>query len=115
MIAAGMLLAAGLSAPAAQRDKAATAKEPRKMHRYMVIRTFPPGALDNLDLAAKQKVNAGNEASGARWIQSYANADRTKTFCVYEGVDEAAIRKAAAVNGLPVDSIMEIPVDLLPH
>jgi Protein of unknown function (DUF4242) len=85
------------------------------MRRYMVIRTFPPGALDGLDLATKQKVNAGNEANGARWIQSYANADRTKTFCVYEGVDEAAIRKAATANGLPVDSIMEIPVDLTPH
>jgi hypothetical protein len=81
----------------------------------MVVRTFPRGALDTLDLATKQKVNAGNERSGARWIHSYANADRTKTFCVYEGVSEEAIRKAASVNGLPIDSVMEIPVDLTPN
>jgi hypothetical protein len=81
----------------------------------MVIRTFPAGALDGLDAATKQRVNATNEANGARWVKSYANADRTKTFCVYEGIDEAAIRKAAEANGLPVDQIVEIPVDLNPR
>jgi len=90
-------------------------EEPRTMNRYMIIRTFPKGALDGLDQATKNKVNANNEASGARWIKSYANADRTKTFCVYEGVDEAAVRKAAVANGLPLDSIVEVPIDLLPN
>jgi hypothetical protein len=84
------------------------------MNRYMVIRTFPKGALDNVDAAAKARVNATNAANGARWVTSYANADKTKTFCVYEGTDESAVRKAAAANGLPVDSIVEIPVDLTP-
>jgi len=86
-----------------------------KMRRYMVIRTFPAGALDGLDQAKKDKVNANNESNGARWIQSYASPDKTKTFCVYEGVDEAAIRKAAAANGLPVDQIFEVPIDLNPR
>jgi Protein of unknown function (DUF4242) len=45
---------------------------------------------------------------------SYANAAKTKTYCVYEGPSEAAIRKAATVNGLPVDSVTEVPVTLLP-
>ena len=45
---------------------------------------------------------------------SYANAAKTKTYCVYEGPDEAAIRKAAVANQLPVDSITEVPVTLLP-
>jgi hypothetical protein len=30
-------------------------------------------------------------------------------------VDEAAVRKAAAANGLPVDQIFEVPVDLKPR
>jgi hypothetical protein len=81
----------------------------------MVLRTFPAGALEGLDQAKKDKVNATNEKNGARWIQSYASADKTKTFCVYEGVDEAAVRKAAAANGLPVDQIFEVPVDLTPR
>ena len=51
---------------------------------------------------------------GVHWIKSFANADRTKTFCVYEGPSEDAIRQAAALNNLPVDSITEVPVDLTP-
>ncbi len=65
------------------------------MHRYLVERTFPPGALDGLDAATKKKVNANNATVCVRWIQSYASADKTKTFCVYEGPSEAAVRKAA--------------------
>jgi len=51
---------------------------------------------------------------GVRWVESYANADETKTFCVYEGPNEAAVRKAAELNKLPVDSITEVPVTLSP-
>jgi Protein of unknown function (DUF4242) len=50
-----------------------------------------------------------------RWLMSYANAAKTKTYCVYEGPSEDAIRKAASANGLPVDSITEVPVTLLPQ
>jgi hypothetical protein len=84
------------------------------IHRYLVERTFPPGALEGLDAATKEKVNTNNASVGVRWLHSYANADKTKTFCVYEGPSEAALRKAAALNALPVDSITEIPVDLEP-
>src|SRR3981081_1221477 len=75
------------------------------VHRYLVERTFPPGALKGLDAATKKKVNSNNASVGVRWVQSYANASKTKTFCVYEGPSEAAIRKAAALNALPVDSV----------
>ena len=83
-------------------------------HRYVIERTFPAGALDGLDAAIKAKVNANNARFGVHWVMSYANAAKTKTYCVYEGPDEAAIRKAAAANKLPVDSITEVPVTLLP-
>jgi hypothetical protein len=84
------------------------------VHRYLVERTFPPGALAGLDAATKRKVNANSKSVGVRWIQSYASADETKTFCVYEGPSEAAVRKAAELNKLPVDSITEVPVTLSP-
>ncbi|HKU15585.1 MAG TPA: DUF4242 domain-containing protein [Steroidobacteraceae bacterium] len=84
------------------------------IHRYLIERTFPAGALAGLDAATKAKVNTNNASVGVRWVQSYANADKTKTFCVYEGPSEAAVRKAAELNGLPVDSVMEVPVTLLP-
>ena len=84
------------------------------VHRFMVERSFPPGALAGLDAATKEKVNAKNASVGVRWLRSYANADKTKTFCIYEGPNEAAVRKAAALNALPVDSVTEVPVTLLP-
>jgi hypothetical protein len=84
------------------------------VHRYLIERTFPPGALAGLDAATKRKVNANNASAGVRWLQSYANADKTKTYCIYEGPSEAAVRKAAELNKLPVDSITEVPVTLSP-
>jgi hypothetical protein len=84
------------------------------VHRYLIERTFPKGALDGLNTATKEKVNANNASVGVRWVQSYANADKTKTFCVYEGPNEAAVRKAATLNKLPVDSVTEVPVTLSP-
>ncbi|MGH8137091.1 MAG: DUF4242 domain-containing protein [Steroidobacteraceae bacterium] len=84
------------------------------VHRYLVERTFPSGALEGLDAATKAKVNSNNASVGVRWVQSYANADKTRTFCVYEGPSEAAVRKAATLNSLPVDRVTEVPVDLDP-
>jgi hypothetical protein len=81
-------------------------------HRYIIERTFPKGALEHLDATVKNKVNENNASVGVRWIQSYSNADETKTFCVYEGPSEAAVRKAAELNQLPVDSVTEVPVEL---
>lgn len=85
------------------------------VHRYLIERTFPPDALKGLDAETKKHVNANNASVGVRWVESYANAQKTKTFCVYEGPNEAAIRKAAQLNKLPVDSITEVPVTLLPQ
>ena len=87
---------------------------PDGIHRYFVKRTFPAGALQSVDAAAKERVNAANASVGVNWVRSYANADETKTYCVYEGPNEAAIRKAAELNKMTVDSLTEIPVDLDP-
>ena len=84
------------------------------LHRYLIERTFPIGALAGLDAETKARVNENNASVGVRWVQSFANADMTKTYCIYEGPNEAAILKAAMLNDLPVDSVMEVPVDLLP-
>ena len=83
---------------------------PTGMHRYMIERTFPAGALAGLDSATKAKVNATNSKYGAQWVTSYANSDETKTYCIYNAADEAAVRAAAKANGLPVDKITEVPV-----
>jgi hypothetical protein len=84
-------------------------------HRYLVERTFPAGALDGVDAAAKRQVNANNGTLGVTWEKSYANADKTKTYCVYTGPSESAVREAAKLNGLPVDAVIEIPKDIKPE
>ena len=81
-------------------------------HRFLVERTFPAGALDGVDAAAKQKVNSNNKSLDVTWQKSYANADKTKTYCVYTGPSEKAVRDAATLNGLPVDVVTEIPSDI---
>jgi len=109
-----MMLAALLLGAFATADAQTPAPE-ASVHRYVVERTFPAGALDGLDAAVKARVNANNSKYGVHWVMSYANAAKTKTYCVYEGPDEAAIRKAAAANKLPIDSITEVPVTLSPQ
>jgi hypothetical protein len=89
---------------------ARSGKLPGGMHRYMIERTFPAGALAGLDSATKAKVNATNSKFGAQWVTSYANSDETKTYCIYNAADEAAVRAAAKANGLPVDRVTEVPV-----
>jgi len=92
---------------------AATAAEPAQAtHRYLIERTFPPGALDGVDAAAKKKVNENNSTLNVTWEKSYANADKTKTYCVYDGPSEASVREAAKLSGMPVDNVTEIPADI---
>jgi hypothetical protein len=49
------------------------------------------------------------------WLSSFATANKTRTFCIYEGPSEAAVRDAARANNIPVDSVTEVPVTLLPN
>jgi len=83
-------------------------------HRYLIQRTFPAGALDGVTPEVKKVVNDNNKALGVTWEHSYANADKTKTFCIYTGPSEAAVREAAKRSNLPVDAVTEIPNILYP-
>jgi len=51
-----------------------------------------------------------NAEVGVTWIHSYVSEDKTKTFCVYDGPDPEAIRRAASVNDLPIDTITRVTV-----
>jgi hypothetical protein len=103
--ATAMTIAASGMADTATRPSGAT-------HRYLIERTFPSGALDGVDAAAKKKVNQNNASLNVTWEKSYANAAKTKTYCVYDAPSEAAVREAAKLNGLPVDNVIEIPADI---
>ncbi len=83
------------------------------MPRYMVERTFPQGlhVPSNANgVAACLNVVGNNAKNGVTWVHSYVSADKTKTYCVYDGPNEDAIREAATINGLPVDSVQQVSV-----
>ena len=111
---AAIVLLAGTIGAALANEPANAGPDAADTHRYVVERTFPAGALAGLGRTAKNQVNANNARFGVKWVTSYANADQTRTFCIYEGPNEAAIRDAAAANGIPVAASTEVPVTLTP-
>ncbi len=84
------------------------------MPRYLVERTFPAGLdipINAEGAAACLMIADKNGEGGVTWLHSYVTEDHQKTFCIYDGPNPDAIRKAAERNGLPVDRI--IPVSVL--
>ena len=67
------------------------------------------GLLHQLDAAGEAAVNSTNAKYSVRWIYSYANPAKTRTYCLYEAPSQQAVRDAAKANKLPVDEIVEIP------
>jgi hypothetical protein len=112
LVTAALILLFLSSAHAGDTAAPAAPSASSGIHRYLIERTFPRGALDGVNSATKEKVNANNATLGVRWVHSYVNADKTKTYCVYEGPSEDAVRQAAKLSALPVDSVTEIPNDL---
>jgi hypothetical protein len=83
------------------------------MARYVVERTFSDGLNIPVDSEGRRVclgVVDRNAEVGVTWVHSYVSEDKTKTFCVYDGPDPEAIRKAASINGLPVDAITRVTV-----
>jgi hypothetical protein len=83
------------------------------MPRYLVQRTFPDGLhipVDEQGAKAAMAVVDTNTDSGVTWVHSYVSADKSTTFCVYDGPSPEAIRRVAELNQLPVDRITEVRV-----
>jgi hypothetical protein len=83
------------------------------MPRFLVERTFPDGlAIPANDDGANivKTVVARNADNGVTWVHSYVSEDKKKTYCIYDGPNEEAIRASAEKNGLPVDSIKPVTV-----
>ena len=83
------------------------------MPRFMVERTFKDGLhvpTNGGGAAACLTIVDKNAGNGVTWIQSYVTADKKKTYCIYDGPNEAAIRAAAGQTGLPVDSVTPVSV-----
>ena len=83
------------------------------MPRFMVERTFPDGLIIPMNDEGAKVCDLVVETNGSdrvTWVHSYVTADKKKTFCIYDGPDEAAIRRVAGKNNLPVDSVVPVTV-----
>ena len=83
------------------------------MPRYMIERTFEQGLhipVNKDGCLACVGVVDNNAEEQVTWVHSYVSPDKAKTFCVYDGPSEKAIRSAAERNGLPVDRVTEVRV-----
>ena len=83
------------------------------MPRFIVERSFPNGLeipVTPEGASALLKVVTVNGEHGVTWVHSYVSADKTKTYCVYDGPSAEAIRQVARRNDLPVGTITEVSV-----
>ena len=83
------------------------------MPRYLIERSFPAGLnipMTDEGAQACLGVVAINAREGVTWVHSYVNADKSKTFCVYDGPSPEAIRRAAGSTNLPIERITEVRV-----
>jgi hypothetical protein len=83
------------------------------MPRFMVERTFPDGLMiptNEQGRGTTAKVAERNAEVGVTWVHSYVTPDKKKTYCIYDGPSEDAVRQAAQRNGLPVDSVVPVSV-----
>lgn len=83
------------------------------MPRFLIERTFP----DGLTIPTNKEGSIGvcgvvdnNAQEQVTWVHSYVSPDRTKTYCIYDGPFEEAIRKSATRNKLPIDNITPVRV-----
>jgi hypothetical protein len=83
------------------------------MPRYVIERNFPTGLNIPMSEAGAQAclgVVAANANEGVTWIHSYVSADKSKTYCIYDGPNPEAIRRAANDNNLPLERITQVNV-----
>ena len=83
------------------------------MPRYLVERDFPEALAIPVNADGRKAMDGviGTNADfGVTWVHSYVSPDRRQTFCIYDAPTPEAIRKAAQLNGLPVNRITQVSV-----
>jgi hypothetical protein len=80
------------------------------MPRYLIERTMPNRWHVGTDIDDGCRQIIERNGDDVTWLHSYLSEDGRKSFCVYEAPSPEALRKSAARNNLPVDSITSIRV-----
>ena len=85
----------------------------KTMPRYVVEREFAAGLVVPINeegAKACLKVVDTILTDGVTWVHSYVSTDKKKSYCIYDGPNPEAIRRAAGKTNLPVDKISEVRV-----
>lgn len=83
------------------------------MPRYLVERHFEDGLqipVTSEGAGVCGTVVSRNLDLGVTWLHSYVSDDKRATYCVYDGPNPEAIRKAAERNQLPIERITRVTV-----
>lgn len=80
------------------------------MPRYLVERSFAFAWEAAVGTDGSSVTSESHLREGVTWLHSYITPDRRRSFCIVVGPSPAAIRRAAAHGGLPVDRISEVRV-----
>jgi hypothetical protein len=84
------------------------------MPRYLVEREFDDGLhvpVNAEGAKACRNIIDLNLTDGVTWVHSYVSTDHNKkSFCIYDGPNPEAIRRAAGKTKLPVNKITEVRV-----
>jgi hypothetical protein len=82
------------------------------MQTYVILRR--DGWRDGADLeaaAARSTAEGDKMPDDVRWIRSYVldePSGRVGTVCIYQAVDEAALRRHAEAADLPIDEVVRV-------
>jgi len=76
------------------------------MPLFLIERQFAETV--QLDAAGAAAIKSVNDDVGVNWLYSFLSADRKKTYCLYEAPSADAIRRAAHLNSLPADVVIEV-------
>jgi hypothetical protein len=79
------------------------------MQTYVIRRRSGWANSQELEIASGRSTRVGLEMAGrVKWLRSYVvqeDDDRLGTVCIYQGIDEAAIREHASRAGMPADEV----------
>lgn len=82
------------------------------MNTYAIPRRNGWATPADLEKAAARSSEVGSQMTDkVKWIRTYVLAEddgRVGTMCIYQGVDEAAIREHAQRADLPCDAVLPI-------
>ena len=83
------------------------------MTKFLIERKFHVGEADMPEVSRRSKRIAIDSYPEITWLHSHVvvdSAGTVKTYCIYDGPNEDAIRQAAERNGLPVDTVVPVSV-----